>query len=127
MANHFHLVIETPQANLVNGMKWLSGVYTKRFNIRHKTCGHLFAGRYKALMVDGSGNGYLRTVCDYVHLNPTRAKLIKEEEPLETFIWSSYGHYLKGRLPATLSRGIPFSPNNRSTLSQTGRRRRPFK
>jgi hypothetical protein len=54
------LVIETPQANLVAGMKWLLGVYTKRFNIRHKLCGHLFAGRYKALMVEGCGNGYLR-------------------------------------------------------------------
>ena len=50
-------------------MKWLLGVYTKRFNIRHKLCGHLFAGRYKAL-VDGSGNGYPNAVCDYVHLNP---------------------------------------------------------
>ena len=77
MRNHFHLVIETPQANLVAGMKWHLGVYTKRFNIRHKLCGHLFAGRYKALVVEGSGNGYLRTVCDYVHLNPVRAKLIK--------------------------------------------------
>ena len=77
MRNHFHLVMETPQANLVAGMKWLLGVYTKRFNIRHKLCGHLFAGRYKALIVDGSGNGYLRTVCDYVHLNPVRAKLLK--------------------------------------------------
>ena len=76
MRNHFHLVIETPSANLVAGMKWLLGVYTKRFNIRHKTCGHLFAGRYKALVVDGSGNGYLRTVGDYVHLNPVRARLI---------------------------------------------------
>ena len=59
MRNHFHLVIETPQANLVAGMKWLLGVYTKRFNLRHKQCGHLFAGRYKALIVDGSGDGYL--------------------------------------------------------------------
>jgi hypothetical protein len=55
-------------------MKWLCGVYTKRYNIRHKLCGHLFAGRYQALVVEGSGNGYLRTVCDYVHLNPVRAK-----------------------------------------------------
>ncbi len=47
MRNHFHLVIETPQGNLVAGMKWLSGVYTKRFNIRHKLCGHLLAGRCK--------------------------------------------------------------------------------
>src|SRR6266567_152441 len=84
MRNHFHLVMETPQANLVAGMKWLSGVYTKRFNIRHKLCGHLLAGRYKALVVDGSGNGYLRTVCDYVHLNPERANLIKAEQALES-------------------------------------------
>jgi putative transposase len=95
MGNHFHLVVETPQANLIAGMKWLSGVYTKRFNIRHKLCGHLLAGRYKALIVDGSGNGYLRTVCDYVHLNPVRAKLIKRGEALESFRWSSYGEYLK--------------------------------
>ena len=55
MRHHFHLVLETPQANLVAGMKWLLGVYTKRFNIRHKECGHLFAGRYKALHVEGRG------------------------------------------------------------------------
>src|SRR5205814_6566501 len=90
MRNHFHLVVETPGANLVSGMKWLLGVYTKRFNIRHKLCGHLFAGRYKASIVDGSGTGYLRTVCDYVHLNPVRARLLKAEESLESFSWSSY-------------------------------------
>lgn len=95
MRDHFHLVIETPNANLVAGMHWLSGVYTKRFNIRHKLCGHVLAGRYKALIVEGSGNGYLRTVCDYVHLNPVRAKLLRAEEPLEAFPWSSYGWYLK--------------------------------
>jgi REP element-mobilizing transposase RayT len=95
MHNHFHLVIETPLPNLVFGMKWLLGTYTKRFNIRHKLCGHLFAGRYKALIVDGSGTGYLRTVCDYVHLNPVRAKLLKPEVALESFLWSSYPQYLK--------------------------------
>ena len=95
MRNHFHLVIETPQANLVTGMKWLLGTYTKRFNIRHQLCGHLFAGRYKALIVDGSGTGYLRTVCDYVHLNPARAKVLRKEEPRETFHWCSYAEYLK--------------------------------
>jgi len=94
MSNHFHLVVETPQANLVAGMKWLLGVYTKRFNIRHQLCGHLFAGRYQALMVDGSGNGYLKTVCDYVHLNPVRAKLLSLRAPLRSFGWSSYGLYL---------------------------------
>jgi len=95
MRNHFHLVLETPEANLVVGMKWLLGVYTKRFNIRHKECGHLFAGRYKALHVEGSGDGYLRTVCDYVHLNPARAGLLKGGQPLEGFPWSSYGDYLR--------------------------------
>jgi len=64
MSNHFHLVIETPQGNLVAGMKWFLGTYTSRFNRRHKLFGHLFSGRYKALIVDGSGNGYLKTVCD---------------------------------------------------------------
>ena len=79
MLNHFHLVVETPKANLVAGMKWFLGTYTARFNRRHKLFGHLFSGRYKALVVDGSGNGYLKTVCDYVHLNPARAKLPTSE------------------------------------------------
>jgi REP element-mobilizing transposase RayT len=95
MENHFHLVVETPRANLVAGMKWFLGTYTSRFNRRHKVFGHLFSGRYKALIVDGSGNGYLRTVCDYVHLNPVRAKLLAPEQPLEAYRWSSYQEYLK--------------------------------
>ena len=95
MLNHFHLVIETPKANLVAGMKWFLGTYTGRFNRKHKLFGHLFSGRYKALIVDGSGNGYLRTVCDYVHLNPVRARLLKPEQKLRAYRWSSYGEYLK--------------------------------
>src|SRR5690349_18007295 len=95
MANHFHLVVETPQGNLVAGMKWFLGTYTGRFNRRHKQFGHLFSGRYKALIVDGSGNGYLKTICDYVHLNPARAKLLSAQERLADFRWSSYGEYLK--------------------------------
>src|SRR5438876_6179162 len=95
MPNHFHLVVETPRANLVAGMKWFLGTYTARFNRRHKLFGHLFSGRYKALAVDGSGNGYLKTVCDYVHLNPARAKLLGVGESLKGFAWSSYPDYLK--------------------------------
>jgi putative transposase len=95
MANHFHLVVETPRANLVAGMGWFLGTYTGRFNRRHKLCGHLFSGRYKSLVVDQSGNGYLKTVCDYVHLNPVRAKLLARGEKLATYRWSSYGHYLQ--------------------------------
>jgi putative transposase len=95
MLNHFHLVVETPQANPVAGMKWLLGTYTGRFNRRHKLFGHLFSGRYKSLIVDGSGDGYLRTVCEYVHLNPVRAKLLKAGELLQSYRWSSYPEYLK--------------------------------
>src|SRR5215472_13999298 len=80
MSDHFHLVLETPRANLVEGMKWLLGTYTARFNRKHKLFGHLFSGRYKALIVDGSGNGYLKSVCDYVHLNPARAKLLTSKD-----------------------------------------------
>lgn len=97
MRNHFHLVVETPRANLVAGMKWFLGTYTARFNRRHKYFGHLFSGRYKSLIVDGSGNGYLRAVCDYVHLNPARAKLLKEGHRLSDYPWSSYPAYLKAR------------------------------
>ncbi len=95
MGNHFHLVVETPQGNLVAGMKWFLGTYTSRFNRRHKLFGHLFSGRYKALIVDGSGSGYLKTVCDYVHLNPARAKLLKPQTALRGYRWSSWPEYLK--------------------------------
>jgi putative transposase len=95
MPNHFHLVLETPQPNLVAGMKWLLGTYTNRFNWRHKLSGHLFGGRYKALVVDGATPGYLKTACDYVHLNPVRAGLLRGEEPLRSFAWSSFPGYLQ--------------------------------
>ena len=134
MRNHFHLVLETPRPNLVAGMKWLSGVYTKRFNIRHKLCGHVFAGRYKALPVDGGENRYLRTVGDYVHLNPVRAKLLNEDEPLHNFRWSSYPCYLKPpeQRPAWLrvdrllgEKGIPLdSAAGREQFAKETERRR---
>lgn len=94
MSNHFHLVIETPRANLVAGMKWLLGSYTMRFNRRHRLNGHLFAGRYKSLLIDETDPSYLRTVCDYVHLNPARVGLVKKGRPLTSYKWSSYPSYL---------------------------------
>ena len=94
MRNHFHLVVETPGGNLVAGMRRLLSTYSNRFNHRHELCGHLFSGRYKALVVDGSGDGYLRTACDYTHLNPARAKLLPPESRLLEYPWSSFGGYL---------------------------------
>ena len=94
MCNHYHLVVETPDANLVAGMAWLQSTYTIRLNHRHKLFGHVFSGRYKAQLVEGSGNGYLRTVCDYVHLNPVRAGLLGAQERLLAYPWSSLGWYL---------------------------------
>ena len=94
MSNHFHLVLETPNANLVEGMHWLLSAYTIRLNRRHETPGHVFSGRYKALLVQGEGGGYLKTVCDYVHLNPVRAHLLRPGERLLSYPWSSLGWYL---------------------------------
>ncbi|HLB33664.1 MAG: hypothetical protein A3F67_01530 [Verrucomicrobia bacterium RIFCSPHIGHO2_12_FULL_41_10] len=95
MNNHFHLVIETPQPTLVDGMRWMLSTYTQRFNARHQQRGHLFAGRYKSLIVDESDNYYLRTVCDYVHFNPVRGHLLEAGKPLESYLWSSFGDYLQ--------------------------------
>ena len=94
MRNHYHLVLETPDANLVAGMAWLQSTYTIRLNHRHQLIGHVLSGRYKAQLVEGSGNGYLRTACDYVHLNPVRAHLLKPEERLLAYPWTSFGYYL---------------------------------
>jgi putative transposase len=68
-----------------------------RFNRRHRLSGHVFAGRYKSLLIDGAMPGYLRTVCDYVHLNPARARLLRTPERLQKYRWSSYPSYLVSR------------------------------
>ena len=94
MRNHYHLVLETPNGNLVAGMAWLQSTYTIRLNHRHKLFGHVFSGRYRAQLVEGSGNGYLRTACDYVHLNPVRARLLKADERLLAYPWSSLVWYV---------------------------------
>lgn len=125
MPNHFHLVVETPQPNLVAGMKWFLGAYTGRFNRRHKWFGHLFAGRYKSLIVDGSGAGYVKSVCDYVHLNPARAKLVAADRPLKSFSWSSWPAYLlaPSRRPAWLRVDRLLGESGVAKDSPAGRRR----
>ena len=85
MDNHYHLLIETPQANLVAGMRRLNGVYTQAFNYRSKKPGHVFQGRYKSILVDK--DNYLMELCRYIVLNPVRAKMTKSPEQ---WSWSSY-------------------------------------
>jgi REP element-mobilizing transposase RayT len=85
MDNHYHLLIETPEPTLVVGMRRLNGVYTQAFNRRHRRVGHLFQGRYKAIVVDK--DAYLRELCRYIVLNPVRAKAVKSPE---RWPWSSY-------------------------------------
>src|SRR5947209_1210880 len=69
MSNHYHLCVETPQPNLVDGMRWLQGTFSVRFNRFRDERGHLFQGRYKALLVASEAIG---AVCHYIHLNPVR-------------------------------------------------------
>ncbi|HEV2327900.1 MAG TPA: hypothetical protein VGY56_03820, partial [Verrucomicrobiae bacterium] len=69
------LVVETPRANLVAGMKRFLGTYTSRFNRRHKQFGHLFSGRNKSLIVDGRGNGYFLNRSNSVSLGPSAKNL----------------------------------------------------
>lgn len=85
MDNHYHLRIETPDANLSKGMRQLNGVYTQRYNKRHGKTGHVFQGRFKAILVQK--DSYLLELSRYVVLNPVRAKII--EDPKE-WKWSSY-------------------------------------
>lgn len=85
MGNHYHVVLHTRQANLSLLMRHLNGVYTQDFNRRHRKVGHLFQGRFKAILVDR--DAYLLEVCRYVELNPVRAVIVSE--PGE-WAWSSY-------------------------------------
>jgi REP element-mobilizing transposase RayT len=91
MSNHYHLVIETPQANLVAGMQWLQNTFTRRFNVRHRQWGRLFGDRYKAVLVEGGGGYYYQTLLDYVHLNPVRAGLVRPNSggSVLDYPWSS--------------------------------------
>jgi putative transposase len=78
MGNHYHLVLHTREANLSRLMRQINGVYTQSFNRRHGLSGHLFQGRFKAILVDG--DSYLLEVCRYVDLNPVRARMVKRPE-----------------------------------------------
>ena len=93
MSNHYHLLQETPRGNLVDGMKWLQGTFTQRYNARHRLWGHLFQGRYKAKIIDDSDPAYFRKVSEYIHLNPAAANLVAPRKLIK-YLWSSYPYYL---------------------------------
>ena len=85
MDNHYHLLVQTPDANLSKGMRQLNGVYTQTSNRRHNRVGHLFQGRFKAILVDT--DAYLLELARYVVLNPVRAGMVKKPQ---NWAWSSY-------------------------------------
>jgi len=85
MSNHYHLIIETPEGNLSKGMRHLNGVYTQRFNRKYRRVGHLFQGRYKAILVEK--DNYLLELSRYVVLNPVRAQMVGNAGEWQ---WSSY-------------------------------------
>jgi REP-associated tyrosine transposase len=86
MGNHYHLMIETPEGNLTKGMRQLNGVFTQWSNRRHNRSGHLFQGRYKAILVDRES--YFLELARYIVLNPVRAAMVKHPRQ---WVWSSYG------------------------------------
>ena len=86
MGNHYHLCIETPHPNLVEGMRWLQSTFANRFNRFRKTNGHVFQGRYHAILLDGD---VLGAVCHYIHLNPVRAGIVGAPA-LQTYADSSF-------------------------------------
>jgi putative transposase len=108
MGNHFHLLLETPQPNLVSGMKWLLSAYSQGWNRARLRRGHVFQGRYKAVPVNASDSDpyYFKALADYIHLNPARAGLAGGKRgALLTYPWSSLPSHHKGNGPAWLESG----------------------
>jgi len=101
MANHFHLVFETPEGNCSKFMQSLCTAYTVYYNLRHRRHGHLLDGRYKAKLVEGEE--YLLSLTRYVHLNPVRTETMKQKpigekiQYLRQYPWSTYQGYIGER------------------------------
>jgi putative transposase len=89
MTTHYHLLIQTPEANLSRCMRHVDGVYTQRYNRAHRCDGPLFRGRYRAILVEA--DTYLLQVLKYIHRNPLRAGVVQN---LEAYEWSSHRGYL---------------------------------
>ncbi len=100
MTNHYHVLVETPRANLSAALHDLNTAYTNYFNRRHDRVGHLFQGRYRSFVVEK--DPYLLELSRYIHLNPVRAGMVKKPE---AYRWSSYPSYLSsGSCPEWLRR-----------------------
>ena len=101
MSNHFHLIVETPKANLSEFMRQFNISYTGYYNRRHRRIGHLYQGRFKAIVVDK--DSYLLQLSRYVHLNPIRIKLKMQPPERERtgeilqYRWSSLPGYIDGK------------------------------
>jgi len=91
MPNHYHLLTRTPTGELARWMRHINGDYVRRFNVRHRRVGHLWQGRYKAILVEQGE--YLRECSRYIHLNANRARITR---PAERYRWSSYRNYVGG-------------------------------
>lgn len=108
MGNHYHLLLETPEPSLVAGMKWLMGVFSQGWNRRRKRRGHVFQGRYKAVVVNGEDKSgyYFRIVADYIHLNPVRIGWVggSSGKRLKEYRWSSFIYYGGRKAPEWLVR-----------------------
>ena len=94
MGSHFHLLVETPEANLSMAVQWINVSYATYFNRKRNRSGHLFQGRFKAILVDAGG--YLKHVSRYIHLNPVRANMVST--PAE-YSWSSYRAFTGAKKP----------------------------
>ncbi|MDP3849584.1 MAG: transposase [Luteolibacter sp.] len=126
MGNHFHLLLETPQPNLVSGMKWLLSTYSQGWNRARMRRGHVFQGRYKAVPVNASDSDphYFKALADYIHLNPSRAGLAGGKRgPLLSYPWSSLPSHHKGNGPAWLESARILRAFQ---LAQDGRGRRAY-
>lgn len=126
MGNHFHLLVETPQANLVTGMQRLLGTFSQGWNRARERRGHVFQGRYKSVPVAGTAAdaSYFRIVADYIHLNPARAGLAGGRSgSLTAYPWSSLPCYVKGNGPDWLAMDRVLRAFE---LAQDGRGRRAY-
>jgi REP element-mobilizing transposase RayT len=106
MTNHMHLLLETPEPNLVSGMRLLLGAFSQAWNRRYRRSGHVFQGRYKSVPVAGDGAGdasQFKVVADYIHLNAARAGLAGGKHgKLSAYPWSSLPAYRSGKAPEWL-------------------------